>query len=252
MPQFNFDTVWNTLSETDKRRIVAIWCCEQPTKVDWDFVAKATSSAHGGAARKANGKLLTKLKDGGAVEDGNETTWDTVSEKDKRRIVAMWALSQPVVDWKELADFMGSGAKGHTMYCADLALRKKLTTAGAERDETDWAKVAEAAASGQATIDSMKTYQRRTLKKLKDAGAELDEDSSPVGGATSTGEGTTPKPTPKKKATAGEKKPTSGGRKRKAKEDIPVDSVEEELVTKKVKEEVKEEVDGDGEDEQVI
>ncbi|KAJ9648719.1 hypothetical protein H2199_000632 [Coniosporium tulheliwenetii] len=154
MPQFNFDTVWNTLSETDKRRIVAIWCCEQPTKVctiiyqlillpadevafkvDWDFVAKATSSAHGGAARKANGKLLTKLKDGGAVEDGNETTWDTVSEKDKRRIVAMWALSQPVVDWKELADFMGSGAKGHTMYCADLALRKKLTTAGAERDE---------------------------------------------------------------------------------------------------------------------
>ncbi|KAJ9648720.1 hypothetical protein H2199_000633 [Coniosporium tulheliwenetii] len=118
--------------------------------------------------------------------------------------------------------------------------------------QTDWAKVAEAAASGQATIDSMKTYQRRTLKKLKDAGAELDEDSSPVGGATSTGEGTTPKPTPKKKATAGEKKPTSGGRKRKAKEDIPVDSVEEELVTKKVKEEVKEEVDGDGEDEQVI
>lgn len=91
MPQFNFDAVWSTLTETDKRRIVAIWCCEQPTKVctiiyqstflpadnvasklDWDFVARATSSAHGGAARKANGKLLAKLRDGGAVEDGNE------------------------------------------------------------------------------------------------------------------------------------------------------------------------------------
>ncbi|EON63857.1 hypothetical protein W97_03085 [Coniosporium apollinis CBS 100218] len=248
MPQFNFDAVWNTLTETDKRRIVAIWCCEQPTKVDWDFVAKATSSAHGGAARKANGKLLTKLRDGGAVEDGN----DAASESDKRRIVAMWALDQPAPNWQAVAESMGSVLKPRTMYYADNAFRKKLNVADAEPEETDWAKVTEAAAGGQATVASVKTYHSRTLKKLKDAGAELDEDGSPVGGASSDAKATTPKPTPKKKAAAGEKKAAGGGRKRKAKEDIPVDSVEEEPVTKKVKEEIREEVDGDGEEEQVI